>query len=572
VLARYALAFGRGRHRQRIFERASEMGLELAADESDLLLAVAPGTPRLIDAGLAVIGHIFNSQHQLIGGLPPESKFLWGAAEGYWGNYASFTAHEGNWLVVRDPSGSVPVFRVGLGLDCIFVSDAQLAIGLGFPTETAIDHRFLVHWLQYPMLNCRRTGLQDVLELLPGQSWRRRGNQWIESQAWNPWQHVCSGRVEPCEAARRLRDTIIAVVACQAEGQQHLLQLSGGLDSSIVAAAFHESATLFDAVTFATMSRDGDERLYASKVAEHCGARLSILHERDLKPGLSVPSRNRFRPGPNPILDPLERAVHRHFTSSGMSCLTDGGGGDNLFCYLLTASPVVDALVLGGIGAAWRTIGDIAELTGSNWLQVLNAALRKGFSRTRRWRENRSFLRPIGWLNQSDVHPWLRGPTSALPGKNEHVESLVHIQHFLERRTDGSTSVLHPLMAQPLLELCLSLPSWWWAAGGRDRAIAREAFQGLIPDLILERRTKGSIQGFFYRSFIGRRRRGQSVCRKPRRLRSRVPASGWHRRAAILLIRHHHLHAGRSQRNSLFRELRRSRLRGPSRPRRLVEP
>ena len=102
-------------------------------------------------------------------------------------------------------------------------------------------------------------------------------------------------------------------------------------------------------------------------------------------------------------------------------------------------------------------------------------------------------------LARPNLHPWLL-ELPAPPGKREHVEAIVHIQHFLDR-SGSSIERIHPLLAQPLLELCLQIPSWLGRAGGRDRAVAREAFKGLVPASVLERRIKGSLQGMLYRGF-----------------------------------------------------------------------
>ena len=56
-------------------------------------------------------------------------------------------------------------------------------------------------------------------------------------------------------------------------------------------------------------------------------------------------------------------------------------------------------------------------------------------------------------------------------------------------------------MNQPLIEQCLSIPSWMWNADGRDRAVARRAFADMLPARIIDRRTKGSLQGYFHRRF-----------------------------------------------------------------------
>src|SRR3546814_18441863 len=47
--------------------------------------------------------------------------------------------------------------------------------------------------------------------------------------------------------------------------------------------------------------------------------------------------------------------------------------------------------------------------------------------------------------------------------------------------------------------LCLSIPTWQWVRGGRDRAVARAAVADLLPALIAQRRTKGGPPGFLRR-------------------------------------------------------------------------
>lgn len=53
--------------------------------------------------------------------------------------------------------------------------------------------------------------------------------------------------------------------------------------------------------------------------------------------------------------------------------------------------------------------------------------------------------------------------------------------------------VRHPLCAQPVIETCLSLSTPLLTVGGRDRGLARLSGRGRVPDLILDRRTKGSM-------------------------------------------------------------------------------
>jgi asparagine synthase (glutamine-hydrolysing) len=60
--------------------------------------------------------------------------------------------------------------------------------------------------------------------------------------------------------------------------------------------------------------------------------------------------------------------------------------------------------------------------------------------------------------------------------------------------------VVHPLLAQPVLELCLSLGVWVLTRGGRDRALARAAFADRVPAAVLARRSKGELTSLYTRT------------------------------------------------------------------------
>src|SRR3546814_8257227 len=51
---------------------------------------------------------------------------------------------------------------------------------------------------------------------------------------------------------------------------------------------------------------------------------------------------------------------------------------------------------------------------------------------------------------------------------------------------------VHPLMSQPIIEACLSVPSWEACRGGSDRSFTRRAFTGDLPPTVIERRIKRS--------------------------------------------------------------------------------
>jgi len=500
---RFAIAFDRGAHRHALLENAGRASLEVRANLSDVLLLASEETPARIGRRAVLVGELFDEEPgppaaSDADALPFDPAAM---AKRNWGHFvACGIAEDGRPAVYRDPSGAVPIFQHERASGDIFISDAGLAKALGLLGAPKIDRQFVIHWLQFPFLRTARTGLENVREILPGVCRSKSGEEWHDEPVWSPGSFI--GRADAIldagEAAAQLRSLALATVPRQVR-EPVLLQLSGGLDSSILAACLNAAGIAFTGINFATRSADGNEQRFARTVARATGADLIELAEEELQ-ALPLPAVRSFRPGTNPLLAPIETAVG-HCAERIGAHLVNGGGGDNLFCSVSSAAPVMDALCRAGPRAAARTVDDIAARAGCTWWDVLKAATRRTARRRPRWKEDRSLMNRDVLLPAPEPHPWLDLPSGTLPGKREHVESLVHIQHFLDRTLNPDRQALHPLMARPLLELCLRIPSWLWLRGGRDRAVARDAFQGLLPDLILERRTKGSLQSLFDRSF-----------------------------------------------------------------------
>jgi asparagine synthase (glutamine-hydrolysing) len=60
--------------------------------------------------------------------------------------------------------------------------------------------------------------------------------------------------------------------------------------------------------------------------------------------------------------------------------------------------------------------------------------------------------------------------------------------------------IAHPLLSQPVVEMCLAIPAPVLSAGERERSFARETFADRLPQEIVERRSKGDISVFLNRT------------------------------------------------------------------------
>ena len=94
----------------------------------------------------------------------------------------------------------------------------------------------------------------------------------------------------------------------------------------------------------------------------------------------------------------------------------------------------------------------------------------------------------------------VKSARNAAPGKRLQVRALANCQLYSgDCRAGRAGELVSPLLAQPVVELCLAIPSPILAGGDHDRAFAREAFADHLPDLVRLRRAKGAMTNHYAR-------------------------------------------------------------------------
>lgn len=429
--------------------------------------------------------------------------------EQYWGGYiAVLIGTDGTVSVIRDPSGMIPCY---VRRDANGITLASAMTALAARGQARIDYDALA--LMFAGIDTigRRTGISGIEELLPGECLVWGGAGTHVGQIWSPWDHIQPAKRRSFEEASlslraTLKDSIGAWSTCF---DRILVGVSGGLDSSIVAAALGPRTPRLSCLTMVEPGTDGDERRYAEALVEKLGVRLdaptydlgAVDVTRPILPHFPLPYAGHY-------FHAIEAEHRRLQEEFPIDAFFSGNGGDNVFCGLRSAAPFADQMLAKGIGPAlFSTARDIADLTGSGMVDVA----RKGWSRIRRRHLGHVVRRDLSGLGQAgmagamgvdDLHPWLSAPPGTLPGKAAHVAILARAQKSIELYPrESHPPQIAPLLSQPVVELCLSIPTWQWVHAGRDRAVARAAFAGILPDLLVNRTTKGSPSGFVRRVY-----------------------------------------------------------------------
>jgi asparagine synthase (glutamine-hydrolysing) len=326
----------------------------------------------------------------------------------------------------------------------------------------------------------------------------------VES-CWSPWDYTSPVAFQDDnDLASLLHDTIQACVSGWASRYSDvLLGVSGGLDSSIVAACVTQTQARLTCFTAATHEAEGDERSYARLLTDCFN--LPLTEHFHMLDDIDV-TRSTSSHLPRPLLLAFGQSEHRArrelAAAHGITGHFSGVGGDNVFCFLKSASPLLDRFRTEGLSkSVFATLEDICDLTGCSRTEAIVAALRRAMSHGATYKvgEETRFLNPDYADRTLDVtHPWLEAPRGALPGKGAHIANLARIQGTIDGYARDEAPLVPVLLSQPIMEFCLSIPTWRWLRGGRDRAVARRAFSPYLPQRLIDRRSKGGPNSFAF--------------------------------------------------------------------------
>lgn len=496
--------------------RSDAAGLYLAD-----LSAPAASPPLLSMAGSgAVFGHLFARSDTLspaacMSEINPGAVAAIRASSGkhlltqFWGSYVAFVRHSAALSVLADPASSIPCFYTRRGpVTCVFSHLERCPAS--FRRGLSLNRGFVSQLLAYDKIQNGATGLNEVRELQSGFCLMVTEDRAEALLAWDPREFARRPEARStAEAADELRQTIRLVVqSCGLSVPKLALNISGGLDSAIVAAMLPARTNRLDVqgVHFVLEGGDPAETVYARAVADFLDLDLA---EITVDPARSLPTPDQYPPTARPYREFLGHDIlTRRDAHEGRATFT-GQGGDHLF--LETRSPLMFADHVLRCGLGGLTAGELmnaARLSGQSIWQVLRhtlPALLQGEENRRDvlagigGRETRISRHAHAHLDPADLLPvWAREPEGTPPAKFRQIVSLVHMAQIRNALPPAGTAPLtHPLISQPLIELCLRTPADVLCTGGVPRGLARLAMKDLIPEIVRLRRSKGDASRFF---------------------------------------------------------------------------
>ena len=442
------------------------------------------------------------------------------AVETLWGSYVLiFGARDSSKrYVLRSPAATLPCFLSQHNGVHIYFSDVN-----DFCAIHGED--FSINW---PLIRAqaalgdhftRETGVCEIDSLEGGECVEHDEAKIRHHILWNP----CKLANEPGfntfrDAVTSLRcETHRGVHAWASRYSSILVELSGGLDSSIVLGclASAPSRPRIHCVNFYAANCPGDERRFARSMAAKarvplyelpryptCDPDIFLHCDRTARPALNFTGPGRF--------EALSELCRR----DGYDALVDGELGDNVFGWAVSAEPVADHLHRRGSLALVPVIArDVARMKRVSIWRMLSRGIQ--YSLSPKWTrtlfvfantvsgrdaDQRRFITREALDAFRDesarfAHPWFSEVDATAPSSVYLIYALLSTtstDYHIPFTKFKALNYVHPLISQPLVECALRIPGAFAVRTGWNRAVARAAFSGDLPEDIVQRTCKTS--------------------------------------------------------------------------------
>jgi asparagine synthase (glutamine-hydrolysing) len=401
--------------------------------------------------------------------------------------------------------GSLSVF-FSYPEDCTALKLAPLSINWDSITAQVVGGDYLTH----------ETAIKEIDALECGEAVECTSSGCVEQVYWEPRSFLKDRSLDTFpEAVRATRYTVDYCVNSLAQGHDNILvNLSGGLDSSIILSALGRSPHRPTLTAVNYYSRGcGDERTYARSMARSVNCRLLEYPRND---GLDLRRLNDCNFTVRPVLNFSAPDVEARTTAlareSNATAIFNGELGDNIFGRSPGPGVLVECIRRNGFGRQFLSLAmDYSMLVKQSFWRTLVLTHRESRSITEngdfgalRRMQQRYGVEGAGSLILAStesrerhepnvgrfLHPWLKQARNLAPGSDRLLFGLIAVTSPMYHSPFADPTdppLVSPLICQPLAEIALRMPSYLHCRSGQDRAVARKAFADVLPPGILNR-------------------------------------------------------------------------------------
>jgi asparagine synthase (glutamine-hydrolysing) len=427
--------------------------------------------------------------------------------------FALYDRKRGTLLLARDPLGVKPLYYAKVSGGIVFGSELKAI--LAFPGfDNSPDLEALASFLTCEYVPAPLTAYKSASKLLPGHL-LLASHGGIQTKSYWQWKLPVALPAGSSARAELLRDTVFEAVKGQLVSDVPLgLFLSGGVDSSVVAACMKRAGGEVRSFSIGFEDPSFDESVYAREAANHLGLTHNeqLFTERELVAEVPHLLASLDEPFADPSVFPT--ALLSRFTRQQVTVALGGDGGDELFA----GYPTYWVHSRYGLyRALWGPARRAALTLADRLLPVSHANLTLPY-KLRKFRDGAELEMPgrhLAWLGAwppgaiARLMPELKpGPATApvdwMPSapandpvtKAQWLDLHTYLLEDILAKVDRATMMASlearvPLLDPAVVRLAFSLAPEERLKGRRGKHLLKEAFARDFPPGFLDRPKKG---------------------------------------------------------------------------------
>jgi len=431
--------------------------------------------------------------------------------------FAWYEAGSETLYLARDRFGQKPLFYSIVDGELVFASELRSLRGHPGLTSVAPDLDALMLFLMMEFLPGQATGLEGIFELPAGHLLAWRAGKAEVGRWWQPETGRRDTQIDGAQGTAELDSRLSTAVAEELVADVPVgVFLSGGLDSSLVAAMAKRHKDDVSTFTVKFPFASFDESRHAEAVAAHIGTNHTTieLQQQNCLDGIDRLFANLDQPFADSSF--LPSILLCQATKEFVTVALGGDGADELFLgypnfKVLKAAPMM-ALMPGAAGRALRSIAGL--MPGSD--DYMNRAfllrqLSYGFGKAPQ-QQSPYWMAAVPppaqqalWPGQQDVETridaMLHNQVSAMEGLpllescQQHFIR-AYLAHDILTKMDrasmyASLEVRSPFLSNAVSDYAMSLPVNLLLRGGKGKYILGEVAQQYLPAPTIARKKHG---------------------------------------------------------------------------------
>ena len=424
-------------------------------------------------------------------------------------------------LLARDRVGIRPLFYARVGGHLLFASEVKAILAVA-PAAAALDEQGLAQVFTFWATVGERTVFKGVRSLPSGHTLIMENGAERLARYWDWTFPQGPGRTDLSmdEAAEMLHALLTDVVRQQLRSDVPVgAYLSGGLDSSGIAALARENVATLRTFSLTFDDPEFDESDYQSRMAEHLGVRHSSIRCTTLDVGNAFPELIRhtetpvLRTAPAPLM-----LLARHVHTEGFKVVLTGEGADEVFGgYDLFKEGKIRRFWARQPDSAWRPLllsrlypylarspvanRHFARLFFGQRLEELGNPF---YAHLTRWSTTRGIFRllsPEMQASLSAAQPQEELRRQLPPGfdawsglsRDQYIEVKTLLEGYLLSSQGDRVSLAHsvegrvPYLDHRVIEFANTLSPLYKLRGLREKVLLRRALCRVVPESILKR-------------------------------------------------------------------------------------